>query len=205
MKTPASASRAHLRSLGLSCALALAFAGIAAARAGPGGFSAFAGAFRGNGHTVGADGQRQSLSCRATGAAAGEGRALSQNIVCESAAYKFDIRAHFLAEGDAARGDWREATRGVSGEIAGGVTDRQFTGESHVDGFSGRFRMHAGPRKLVFTFWPDEGSIRRIHGSLARLTPLEPQVQEPLAPPEPVSQPSRRARPHRGSGLILLN
>ena len=205
MKTAASARRAHWPSLGLFCAVALAFAGASAGRAEADGFSVFEGGFRGSGHTVGAEGQRQSLSCRATGAVAGEGRALSQNIVCESEAYKFDIRAEILAEGDGARGEWREATRGLAGEVTGGVEDRLFTGESHVKGFSGRFKMHAGPKKLVFTFWPEEGSIKRIHGSLARQTPFEPEAETSPQPPGPASQPSRPARPHRGSGLILLN
>ena len=148
--------------------LALWLAGPCAGSAQAGDLSYFSGGFRGPGYVVEDGGARKDLDCRATGETAKDGAVLSQNIACESGSYKFDLRAQYVADGDEARGFWREATRGSSGSASGKIVGQGFAGASEAKGFSGRFKLHAGPRKLIFTFWPEDGRPARVHASLAR-------------------------------------
>jgi hypothetical protein len=190
------------------CVAALALAGSwlvdscgASARAGD--FSFFSGSFRGPGYVL-ANGARKSLTCRATGETAGDGRVLSQNIACESNFYKFDLRAQYVADGPRARGAWREATRDASGAVSGQFAGQRFTGASEAKGFAGRFKYHLGPRKLIFTFWPDGGDPTRVHVSLARQAPeggKTAATKTPVAPAEP----RHRRRRGANNGLEMLN
>src|SRR6266705_4780690 len=121
--------RPSLRALAPVLAAAAFFAGASAASAQSAGpFAAFAGSFRGGGEVLARDGHRERISCRATGAVGGGGRTLSQNIVCASDSYRFDIRGQAAAEGSEVRGEWQETTRGVSGAIAGRISDSHFNG-----------------------------------------------------------------------------
>ncbi len=99
--------------------------------------------------------RRTAASCRRTSPAS-------------SGSYKFDLRAQYVADGAEARGFWREATRGSSGAASGRIVGQGFAGASEAKGFSGRFKLHAGPRKLIFTFWPEDGKPARVHASIAR-------------------------------------
>jgi hypothetical protein len=148
--------------------LALWLVGSCAGAAQAGDLSYFSGSFRGPGYVVEDGGARKVLDCRATGETAKDGGVLSQNIACESGSYKFDLRAQYVADGAEARGFWREATRGSSGAASGRIVGQGFAGASEAKGFSGRFKLHAGPRKLIFTFWPEDGKPARVHASLAR-------------------------------------
>lgn len=149
-------------------AVALWLAGFGAVPALAGDLSYFSGSFRGPGAVIENGGAQKPLDCRATGETANDGRALSQNIACESRSYKFDLRAQYVAEGAEARGFWRETTRGAAGAASGRIVGQGFSGASEARGFSGRFKIHAGPRKLIFTFWPENGKPARIHAALAR-------------------------------------
>ncbi len=148
--------------------IALWLAGFGALSARAGDLSYFSGSFRGPGYVVEEAGAQKPLECRATGETANDGRALSQNIACESQSYKFDLRAQYVADGTEARGFWREATRGSAGAASGQIVGQGFSGASAAKGFSGRFKIHAGPRKLIFTFWPEDGKPARVHAALPR-------------------------------------
>ncbi|HUO54311.1 MAG TPA: hypothetical protein VMU18_06205 [Rhodoblastus sp.] len=158
-------SRRRLVALALSLVLSL---DAATALAKGGAFADFAGTFVGRGVAKTTDGAKEVLSCRATGASAGEGRALSQNIACESATFKFDLSGLIVAEGAEARGQWRETTRGLAGDVSGRIVGPRFSGVSAVKGFAGRFSFHVGPRKLIFAFWPDDANMPRLRLSLDR-------------------------------------
>lgn len=153
----------------LALAAALMFAGGSAASAEPGGaFSAFAGSFRGGGEVLARDGHRERLSCRATGAVGGGGRTLSQNIVCASDSYRFDIRGQAAAEGSSVHGQWAETTRGVSGEISGRVSDERFNGIVNAGGFTAGFALRVSGRRMTFSLRPSDGDVARVDVSLSR-------------------------------------
>ncbi len=156
------------RAARVACAAAFWLAAFGAAPGRAGDLSYFSGSFRGPGYMVEDNGARKDLDCRATGETAKDGGVLSQNIACESDSYRFDLRAQYVADGAEARGFWREATRGSSGAVSGRIGGQGFAGASEARGFSGRFKLHAGPRKLIFTFWPEDGKPTRIHASIPR-------------------------------------
>ncbi|MGO8740501.1 hypothetical protein [Rhodoblastus sp.] len=177
-------------------ALALWLAGCAvSARAGD--LSFFSGSFRGPGYVQDDSGARKNLDCRATGETAKDGAVLSQDIACESESYKFDLRGQYVADGAEARGFWREATRGSSGAVAAQIVGQGFAGASEAKGFAGRFKLHAGPRKLLFTFWPEDGKPARVHAALAR----QRLAATPAARENPRQAHGRRA----SAGLKMLN
>jgi hypothetical protein len=176
-----------------ACAATIWLAACAAAPARAGDLSWFSGSFRGPGYVVDDDGAQTKLDCRATGETAKDGGVVSQNIACESKSYKFDLRAQYVADGAEARGFWREATRGASGAVSGRIVGQGFAGASEAKGFSGRFKLHAGPRKLIFTFWPEDGKPERVHAAISR--------QSSAAREEP----RRRGKSGEDSGLEMLN
>jgi hypothetical protein len=151
-----------------SLALAVAILAAAPALAGSEGFAPFAGSFRGAGVVVARDGHRERLTCRATGSVGGGGRAISQNIVCASDSYKFDIRGQMMADGSQVRGDWQETTRGVGGEVVGRILDNVFSGAVNATGFVANFLIHVSGRKMTFSLRPSDGDVARVDVSLTR-------------------------------------
>ena len=131
-------------------------------------FADFAGAYRGGGLVIGADGQRERISCRANASVAGGGRELTQSIVCASDSYKFDIRGRAIAEGGAVSGQWQETTRGVTGEIAGRVNEGLFSGRVSGGGFNAAFALRNNGRKLTFDLRPEGGDVARVDVGLSR-------------------------------------
>jgi hypothetical protein len=155
--------------LASALAAVLLFAGQSAASAQSAGpFSGFAGSFRGGGEVVARDGRRERISCRATGAVGGGGRTLSQNIVCASDSYRFDIRGQVAAQGSNVQGDWQETTRGVSGAITGRASDEHFNGVVNAGGFTASFTLRASGRKMYFGLRPSDGEIALVSVALSR-------------------------------------
>ncbi len=144
-------------------------AGAPAASAEEGGpFGVFAGSYRGSGAVVGTDGHKERISCRAGGSVTGGGRSLSENMVCASDSYRFDIRTRAVAEGSAVRGDWQETTRGVTGEFTGRVSGGQFSGSVAGGGFSAAFSLHASGRRLTFVLRPQGADVASVEVALSR-------------------------------------
>jgi len=161
--------RAASRALALVLAALALSAGppsASAQRAGP--FSGFAGSFHGGGDVVSRDGHRERISCRATGAVGGGGRTLSQNIVCSSDSYRFDIRGQVAAEGSNVRGDWQETSRGVSGGISGRISDGRFAGAINAGGFNASFSLRASGRKMYFGLRPSGSDVASVSVALSR-------------------------------------
>jgi hypothetical protein len=149
-------------------AAAVLVAACPVARADPDGFAAFAGSYRGSGVVLVNDGRRERITCRATGAVGGGGRTISQNIVCASDSYRFDIRGQMVASGSDVTGDWQEATRGVGGDVRGRIADDHFSGVVNAVGFTASFLLHAVGRRLGFSMRPSDSSIVRIDVNMSR-------------------------------------
>ena len=134
--------------------------------AGP--LAAFAGSFRGGGAVIGSDGHRERLSCRARGGVGEGGHALSQNIVCASDSYRFNISSNVIAEGGRLSGQWSEATRGVSGSISGRVGEGRFSGGVNGGGFTAAVSLRATGRGLSMSLAPSGGDVSRVEVNLSR-------------------------------------
>jgi hypothetical protein len=148
-------------------ALALACAPPALAQsAGP--FAAFAGGFHGGGAVIGSDGHRERISCRARGGVGEGGRELSQTIVCASDSYRFNITSNVVAEGGRASGQWSESTRGVSGSIAGHVSDGHFSGRVDGGTFTASVSLRATGHSLSMSLAPSDGDVARVEVNLSR-------------------------------------
>ncbi|WP_374546442.1 hypothetical protein [Rhodoblastus sp.] len=148
---------------------ALALAGTApAVSADPGGFFAFAGNFRGAGQVQVNDGRRERITCRATGAVGGAGRTMSQNIVCASDSYRFDIRGQMIASGGEVSGDWQEATRGVNGSIAGRLVDDHLSGFVNAIGFTAGFAIRVIGRQMSFSLRPSGTTVTKVDVQMSR-------------------------------------
>src|ERR1700753_1303760 len=78
-----------------------------------------AGVWSGGGTVTLDDGSSERIRCRVTYAVGEGGRGLNQTLTCASDSYKFDLRANVVAEGNNITGSWSEASRNVSGTIAG--------------------------------------------------------------------------------------
>ncbi|MCW2284503.1 hypothetical protein M2323_002281 [Rhodoblastus acidophilus] len=149
-----------------AAALLAAMCATPAFAAGP--LAAFAGNFHGGGAVIGSDGHRERLSCRARGGVGEGGHALSQNIVCASDSYRFNIVANVVAQGAEASGQWSESTRGVSGSIAGRVGEGRFSGAVNGGGFTASVSLRATGRGLSMSLAPSGGDVSRVDVSLSR-------------------------------------
>jgi hypothetical protein len=87
------------------------------AQSGP--FAGMAGAWSGGGTVTLEDGSAERIRCRATYAVGENGSGLNQNLICASDSYKFDLRSNVVASAGIISGTWSEASRGVSGSLAG--------------------------------------------------------------------------------------
>jgi len=157
---------ATLLALAVSSASAVSTAPAFAQAAGP--LAAFAGSFRGGGAVIGSDGHRERLSCRARGGVGDGGNALSQNIVCASDSYRFNISSNVVAEGGRVNGQWSESTRGVSGTISGRVGAGRFSGGVNGGGFTASVSLRATGRGLSMSLAPSGGDVSRVEVSLSR-------------------------------------
>jgi hypothetical protein len=164
-------SASHLTYFGRAAAAAVLAAVLApsqasAARLGP--LAPFAGYYRGGGTVIGSDGHRERLRCRASGSVGAGGDSLAQEIVCASDSYRFDIRSHVVAANGGVRGQWQEASRGVSGELHGRVSNGYFRGYVAGAGFSAGVSLRARGRHLTFGLRPQGGDVASVQVFLSR-------------------------------------
>jgi hypothetical protein len=154
------------RGLAIAAFAGLALTSATALAAGP--FAPFAGSFRGGGAVIGADGHRERISCRARNGVGEAGHAMSQDIVCASDSYRLDIHSNVIAQGDEARGQWSESTRGVSGTIYGRVGDGRFSGGVNGGGFTAAVSLRATGHGLSMSLAPSGGDVSRVEVHLSR-------------------------------------
>lgn len=113
--------------LAVLAAMACVSLSVDAARA-EGPFSRFAGRWHGDGKISMSDGTKETIRCRVTYAVANAGTALTQNLLCASQSYKFDVSSQVQDEGGRLTGSWTETTRNVTGSVSGAVRDATIIG-----------------------------------------------------------------------------
>lgn len=152
----------------LAFSIAALISASSATLADSGAFSHFAASFRGTGEVQLSDGHRERIACRANDVIGGGGRTMSQNIVCASDSYKFDIRGQVVAAGTEVSCDWQEMTRGVSGAVTGRISDDRFNGAINAAGFAAAFTLRVAGRNLAFGLRPNGSDVLRVDVSLSR-------------------------------------
>ena len=161
------ASHLFPKSAALALAAVLAWPQPASAQsAGP--FASFAGSFRGSGVVIGTNGQRERIACRANAVVGRDGRSMTQNIVCASDSYKFDIRSRAAAEGGRVSGEWEETTRGVSGDLSGSISGGHLSGAVSGGNVNATFSLRNSGSRLAFDLRPQGGDVARVDVNLAR-------------------------------------
>jgi hypothetical protein len=154
------------RALGLAAAVALGAQQAVAEPPSP--FLKFIGNWSGAGQIVGSNGHRESIRCRAEYAEAKGGSALNQGIVCASESFKLNIHSYVESSGESVQGYWKEATRDVSGQLTGRVSEGRFEGELSAPSFSATISLTSNGSSQAVSIQPRGGDISDVRIELKR-------------------------------------
>jgi hypothetical protein len=89
-------------------------------------------------------------------------------IVCATESFKLDIHSYAEASGESVQGYWREASREVSGHMAGHISEGQFVGESSSPTFSATISLTSNGRTQTVSVQPRGGDISDVRIELKR-------------------------------------
>ena len=156
----------RVRALSLVAAVALGAQQVVAEPPSP--FLKFIGNWSGAGQIVGSNGHRESIRCRAEYAEAKGGSALNQGIVCASESFKLNIHSYVESSGESVQGYWKEATRDVSGQVTGRVSEGRFEGELSAPSFTAGISLTSNGRIQAVSIQPRGGDISDVRIELKR-------------------------------------
>jgi hypothetical protein len=139
--------------------------GASASSAGP--FAKFVGSWDGAGQVAGVNGTVERIRCRATYATPADAQ-LSQTLTCASDSYRIQIHSFVVAEGQSVEGHWDEATRQVTGHLAGTIADGRFEGSVSGAAFTAGLSLNTAGRKQTVVITPQGGDIARVNIILSR-------------------------------------
>jgi hypothetical protein len=134
--------------------------------AGP--FAKFLGSWGGAGQVAGVNGSVEKIRCRATYSTPSNERSLSQSLVCASDSYRIQIHSYVIAEAQSVEGHWEEATRQVTGHLAGTIADGRFEGTVSGAAFSASLSLNTTGRKQTVAISPQGGDIAHVTIVLSR-------------------------------------
>lgn len=121
------------------------------AQSGP--FAPLAGIWSGSGTVILDDGSTERIRCRAKYAPIGPTMELS--LTCASDAYKFNLGASVKAEGSAIAGNWSEASRNISGSLAGRGAGGNYELLASAAGFNANISLKTSGNKQTVTMRAD--------------------------------------------------
>lgn len=130
-------------------------------------FAKFVGSWDGAGQVAGVNGSVETLRCRATYATPADAQ-LSQSLTCASDSYRIQIHSFVVAEGRSVEGHWEEATRQVTGHLAGTIADGRFEGSVSGTAFTAGLSLNAAGSKQTVVITPNGGDIARVNIVLSR-------------------------------------
>lgn len=139
--------------------------GASASPVGP--FDKFVGSWGGAGQVAGVNGSVEKIRCRATYSTPAN-QQLSQSLTCASDSYRIQIRSFVVAEGQSVEGHWEEATRQVTGHLAGTIADGRFEGSVSGAAFTAGLSLNTAGRKQTVVITPNAGDISRVSIVLSR-------------------------------------
>ena len=127
--------------------------------AGP--FRPFLGSWRGTGEITTQDSRKEPISCRATYEGDDE-QSLTISLVCASDAFRINIESNVTEEGGALRGEWRETTRGVQGDVSGQIGRGDFEGQVTAGGVTVGMSIRVSGRRQAVSIRPSAGDIQGV-------------------------------------------
>ena len=130
-------------------------------------FAGLAGSWTGSGSISLSDGSKERLRCRARyQVSAGEAR-LHQSLRCASDSYRFDLNSDIASERGAISGTWSEASRGISGSLAGRASGGSISAVVDAPGFSANLSVATRGNRQSFTIL-SQGDIRSVAITMVR-------------------------------------
>jgi hypothetical protein len=130
-----------LRRLIAIAALLVATMTAPASYAQSGAFAGLAGVWSGVGTVTLDDGSTERIRCRATYAVASDGSGLNQTLLCASDSYKFNLSSNVVSDNGALSGTWSEASKNVSGNLAGRGSNGSFEVVASSPGFTANISL----------------------------------------------------------------
>lgn len=131
-------------------------------------FAKLAGTWSGGGIITDARGQTERIRCRVSYGVLGESEALSQNLVCASASYRFNVTAAIYDRGGTLSGTWTETTRGVSGSVRGYARGNHIVTSVDGAGFSAGLTITSSGNRQNVSIQPHNSDITGISISFRR-------------------------------------
>jgi hypothetical protein len=131
-------------------------------------FSVMAGNWTGSG-TVTAAGNTERISCRIRYDVSDDRSSLTQNLVCASPSYRFDISSAINDRGGELSGQWTEKTRSISGQVVGRLTGNQINAEVQGAGFTATLHLATGDDHQTVSIRPQGSDVSSIAISLRRM------------------------------------
>lgn len=129
-------------------------------------FQKLAGTWRGAGVITDARGQSERIRCNVGYGAVANG--LSQNLVCASAAFRFNVTATIYNRGGNLSGTWEETTRGVGGSVSGFVRGNRIITSVSGSGFTASLTIVSNGSTQSVVIQPSGGDIARVSISFRR-------------------------------------
>jgi hypothetical protein len=131
-------------------------------------FVKFVGSWGGAGQVAGVNGTVEKIRCRATYSTPSNDQSLSQSLTCASDSYRIQIHSYVVAEAQTVQGHWEEATRQVTGHLAGTIADGHFEGTVSGAAFTASLSLNASGRKQTVAITPQGGDIAHVTILLSR-------------------------------------
>lgn len=153
------------RRLTFAAAFAVATFAVSPSHAQSGPFAGMAGAWSGGGSVTLEDGSRERIRCRATYRVGGVNMAMS--LTCASDAYKFNLQADVVAQGNAISGNWTEGSRGIGGSLQGRGGGGNFQVAANAAGFNANLSMRTSGNRQSVSIRADNG-FREANISLSK-------------------------------------
>ena len=130
-------------------------------------FAGLAGSWKGSGSISLSDGSKERLQCRATyQVSVADGR-LQQSLRCASDSYRFDLNSDVVSQQGTIAGTWSEASRGISGSLAGRASSGSISAVVDAPGFSANLSVTTRGNQQSFSI-VSQGDIRSVAITMVR-------------------------------------
>lgn len=131
-------------------------------------FRAMAGTWSGGGTLSMANGERESLRCRANYNPGAGGEELRLNLRCASASYNFDLTSDVQDRGGAISGQWTEASRNASGTLSGRAAGDHIEATARGQNFAANLSLTTRGNRQSVSIRPEGSDVRDVTLALNR-------------------------------------
>jgi hypothetical protein len=130
-------------------------------------FAGLAGSWTGSGSISLSDGSKERLRCKATYQVSAADARLQQSLRCASDSYRFDLNSDIASERGGISGTWSEASRGISGSLAGRASSGSISAVVDAPGFSANLSVATRGNRQSFSI-VSQGDIRSVAITMVR-------------------------------------